>query len=96
MGKKAIYLEAGSGAITPVSTDIIRAVRAHTTCTLIVGGGIRTPEAMNAAYQAGADIVVIGNHFEQHPEELALFCQNNPITPNTPINPNNPKTQNLQ
>ena len=75
MGKKAIYLEAGSGAITPVSTDIIRAVRSHTTCTLIVGGGIRTPEAMNAAYQAGADIVVIGNHFESHPEELAKFCQ---------------------
>ena len=73
MGKKAIYLEAGSGAITPVSTDIIKAVRAHTSLTLIVGGGIRTPEAMNAAYDAGADIVVIGNHFESHPEELEKF-----------------------
>ena len=73
MGKKAIYLEAGSGAITPVSTDIIKAVRAHTSLTLIVGGGIRTPEAMNAAYDAGADIVVIGNHFESHPEELEIF-----------------------
>lgn len=73
MGKKAIYLEAGSGAVTPVSTDIIRAVRAHTSVTLIVGGGIRTPEAMNAAYAAGADIVVIGNHFESHPEELQKF-----------------------
>lgn len=75
MGKKAIYLEAGSGAKTPVSPDIIRAVREKTSVTLIVGGGIRTPEAMNAAYEAGADIVVIGNHFEQHPEELAKFCQ---------------------
>ncbi|MBO4453470.1 MAG: geranylgeranylglyceryl phosphate synthase family protein [Paludibacteraceae bacterium] len=73
MGKTAIYLEAGSGAIHPVSPDIIRAVRERTSCTLIVGGGIRTPEAMNAAYDAGADIVVIGNHFESHPEELALF-----------------------
>ncbi len=73
MGKKAIYLEAGSGAITPVSTDIIKAVRAHTSVTLIVGGGIRTPEAMNTAYAAGADIVVIGNHFESHPEELEKF-----------------------
>lgn len=73
MGKKAIYLEAGSGAITPVSTDIIKAVRAHTSVTLIVGGGIRTPEAMNTAYAAGADIVVIGNHFESHPEDLAHF-----------------------
>lgn len=75
MGKKAIYLEAGSGAKNPVSSDIIRAVRAVTSVTLIVGGGIRTPEAMNAAYSAGADIVVIGNHFEQHPEELSAFVK---------------------
>ena len=75
MGKKAIYLEAGSGAKTPVSPDIIRAVRAKTSVTLIVGGGIRTPEAMNAAYNAGADVVVIGNHFESHPETLAAFIR---------------------
>ena len=75
MGKQAIYLEAGSGAITPVSVDIIQAVRKAVSVTLIVGGGIRTPEAMQAAYNAGADIVVIGNHFEQHPEELALFTR---------------------
>ena len=76
MGKTAIYLEAGSGAKKPVSTEIIAAVRAATSCTLIVGGGIRTPEAMNAAYNAGADIVVIGNHFEQNPDEIATFCRN--------------------
>jgi len=75
MGKKAIYLEAGSGAKVPVSTEIIAAVRANTSVTLIVGGGIRTPEAMNAAYKAGADIVVIGNHFEENPDEIGNFCQ---------------------
>ena len=79
MGKKAIYLEAGSGAIQPVSPEIIKAVRAVTSVTLIVGGGIRTPEVMNAAYNAGADIVVIGNHFEQHPDELAKFCRKTEI-----------------
>ena len=73
MGKHYIYLEAGSGAITPVSPDIIRAVKANVSIPLIVGGGIRTPEAMNAAFDAGASIVVIGNHFESHPEELAKF-----------------------
>ena len=73
MGKKLIYLEAGSGAVTPVSPDIIRAVKNVASVPLIVGGGIRTPEAMNAAYDAGADIVVIGNHFESHPEELEKF-----------------------
>ena len=73
MGKKTIYLEAGSGAQIPVSPDIIREVRKNTSIPLIVGGGIRTPEAMQAAYSAGADIVVIGNHFESHPEELQKF-----------------------
>lgn len=80
MGKQAVYLEAGSGATTPVSPDIIRAVREKTSCILIVGGGIRTPEAMSAAYNAGADIVVIGNHFEQHPEQLEDFCRQKNLT----------------
>ena len=80
MGKQYIYLEAGSGAIHPVSTDIIRAVKAAVSIPLIVGGGIRTPEAMNAAFNAGASIVVIGNHFESHPEALREFCRDHEIT----------------
>ena len=75
MGKQLIYLEAGSGALHPVPEEVIRAVRAAVSLPLIVGGGIRTPEQMHAAYRAGADIVVIGNHFESHPEELALFTR---------------------
>ena len=73
MGKKAIYLEAGSGALHPVPVEVIQAVRSVTSLTLIVGGGIRTPEAVHVAHVAGADIVVIGNHFESHPEDLARF-----------------------
>lgn len=80
MGKKFIYLEAGSGAKVPVSSDVIAAVKAQISIPLVVGGGIRTPEMMNAAYAAGADIVVIGNHFEQHPETLADFCCDKPCT----------------
>lgn len=75
MGKQLVYLEAGSGARVPVSEEIIRAVRAEVDIPIIVGGGIRTPEAMHAAFQAGADLVVIGNHFEHHPEDLALFTK---------------------
>lgn len=73
LGKQLIYLEAGSGAKKPVSTDVIRAVKEQITIPLIVGGGICTPQAMLQAFQAGADIVVIGNHFEQHPEQLPTF-----------------------
>lgn len=75
LGKQLIYLEAGSGAKTPVSSDIIHAVRKQLQVPLIVGGGICTPEAMIHAFDAGADIVVIGNHFEQHPDEIGDFVR---------------------
>jgi tRNA(adenine34) deaminase len=75
MGKQLVYLEAGSGAKVPISSEIIAAVRSHISIPIIVGGGIRTPQAMQKAYDAGADVVVIGNHFEQHPAELREFVQ---------------------
>ena len=75
LGKRLIYLEAGSGAMTPVRAEVIRAVRHGTSIPLIVGGGIRSAAAMNDAWAAGADMVVIGNHFEEHPECIAEFIQ---------------------
>lgn len=72
-GKRLIYLEAGSGAAVPVSEEVIRAVRSAVSVPLIVGGGICSPEQMQQAFRAGADIVVIGNHLEQHPEQASLF-----------------------
>ena len=75
LGKQLIYLEAGSGAKTPISAEIIHAVRAKLSVPLIVGGGITTPEAMLHAFEAGADVVVIGNHFEQNPDEIDEFVR---------------------
>lgn len=75
LGKQLIYLEAGSGAKTPISEEIIHAVRAQLSVPLIVGGGITTPEAMLHAFDAGADVVVIGNHFEQNPDEIDEFVR---------------------
>ena len=68
-----MYLEAGSGALQPVKESVIRSVRESVAVPLIVGGGIHSVEEMNAAFRAGADIVVIGNYFEQHPEEIVRF-----------------------
>ena len=75
LGKQLIYLEAGSGAKVPVSVDIIRAVGEQLQVPLIVGGGICTPEDMLKAFEAGADVVVIGNHFELHPDEIVEFVR---------------------
>lgn len=64
IGLSAIYLEAGSGAVNPVGTDIIRAVKDVISLPLIVGGGLRSREAVELAWESGADMVVIGNALE--------------------------------
>lgn len=65
MGAKLIYLEAGSGALNPVRPEVITAVKKQISVPLIVGGGIRSVAQKEAAYQAGADMVVMGTYFEQ-------------------------------
>src|SRR5205814_5666365 len=63
---QAAYLEAGSGAASPVPPDVIRACRAAVPHRpLFVGGGIRTPEQARTARAAGADFVVIGTIIEE-------------------------------
>jgi len=73
LGLKAIYLEAGSGAQQPVSAQMIQHVKAHLSIPLIVGGGIKTNDQLQAAYQAGADLVVVGNVLETEPERIETF-----------------------
>jgi phosphoglycerol geranylgeranyltransferase len=77
LGMRWAYLEAGSGAQNPVPLDMIAATRALTTATLIVGGGIRTPEQASERVRAGAHAIVIGNHFEKHrdPALVTAFAQ---------------------
>lgn len=64
LGKKLIYLEAGSGAKNAVHTQIITSVSENLDIPLIVGGGIKTNAGIRNAYDAGADLVVIGTAFE--------------------------------
>lgn len=65
LGNKLIYLEAGSGALNPVSVETISLVSEKLEIPLIVGGGIRSKEALQLAYDSGADMVVIGTLFEE-------------------------------
>lgn len=66
LGHQLVYLEAGSGANIPVSAEIIKAVSQSITIPLIVGGGIRSQQQIERAYQSGADMVVIGTAFEEN------------------------------
>lgn len=74
LGLKLIYLEAGSGALIPVSTSMISKVKKMIQIPLIVGGGIKTPEMAAEAVRAGADVIVIGTAFEKEPELLKRFA----------------------
>ena len=73
LGMKLIYLEAGSNASSPVPQAIITAVKQNIDVPLMVGGGIRNEQQMTKAYNAGADIVVIGSALETNPQKINGF-----------------------
>jgi putative glycerol-1-phosphate prenyltransferase len=70
LGMRLLYLDAGSGADYPVSTEMIEAVKTHTDTPLIVGGGIRSVDTAARAYRAGADVLVVGTAIEEDPDLL--------------------------
>jgi phosphoglycerol geranylgeranyltransferase len=73
-GKHVLYMDAGSGAKVPISESMIQKVAANTSLPLIVGGGIKEAEKAYLNCKAGADVIVVGNAIETHPnliKELA-------------------------
>lgn len=65
LGKKLIYLEAGSGAKKRVSNEVIQAVSEVLEIPLIVGGGIQSEKELQQVYNSGATLAVIGTAFEE-------------------------------
>lgn len=74
LGMQSIFLDAGSGAIHSVSDKMISKINEHVDLPLIVGGGIKTLEIAQTIYDAGADIVVIGNAAEKNPTLITEFA----------------------
>ena len=64
LGMRFVYLECGSGGELSVPEEIIHRVSRTARLPVIVGGGIRTPEAARAKVEAGASCIVIGNSLE--------------------------------
>jgi phosphoglycerol geranylgeranyltransferase len=65
LGMDFFYLEAGSGAPSTVSNEMISAVKKSIDIPLIVGGGIRSAKTAKEKAKAGADIVVTGTKLEK-------------------------------
>ncbi|HZH36731.1 MAG TPA: geranylgeranylglyceryl/heptaprenylglyceryl phosphate synthase [Flavisolibacter sp.] len=74
LGKKLIYMDAGSGAKKPITEEMIALVAKNIDVPLVIGGGIRDAEKAYLNCKAGADVIVVGNAIEKEPsllEEIA-------------------------
>lgn len=73
LGLKVIFMDAGSGASISIPEEMVSFVKGSIDIPLIIGGGIRTPEKARSIFNAGADIVVVGNRFEENPGLISDF-----------------------
>lgn len=65
LGMRFIFMDAGSGAMNAISFGMIRGVRENINLPILVGGGINTIEKASNAFEAGADIIVVGHGIEK-------------------------------
>lgn len=85
-GKKVVYFDAGSGAEKTVPAAFVSQLKATIDCVVIVGGGIRNIETIQHFAQAGANLIVIGNHIEKNTDFLLdLHAFNNQNTPKVDV-----------
>ena len=82
LGKKIIYMDAGSGARKPITEEMISLVSSNITVPLVVGGGIRDAEKAYLNCKAGADVIVVGNAIEKDSsliKEIAAAIHSVPV-----------------
>ncbi|MBL7820832.1 MAG: geranylgeranylglyceryl/heptaprenylglyceryl phosphate synthase [Saprospiraceae bacterium] len=75
LNMQLLYLDAGSGARKPVPEPMIKKISDHIRLPLFVGGGIRDAETAHSILQAGADVIVVGNLFEEDPHQIKSIAQ---------------------
>lgn len=69
----------GAFAGAPVNGEAVRAIaRAHPQLPVQIGGGIRSPETIEAYLQAGVRYVIIGTRAVREPEFVARMCREFP------------------
>jgi putative glycerol-1-phosphate prenyltransferase len=71
LGMGCIFLDAGSGAQNAVSDQMIKTVSKSIERPLIVGGGIKSAEEAKGKFNAGADLIVVGNGAEENPHLIS-------------------------
>jgi putative glycerol-1-phosphate prenyltransferase len=75
LGLRMIYLEAGSGAASPVPVSVVKAVRENISIPVAVGGGIKNKNEIKDLFSAGANLIILGNSCEKNPGLLTDACK---------------------
>ncbi|OYT33580.1 MAG: geranylgeranylglyceryl/heptaprenylglyceryl phosphate synthase [Candidatus Aenigmarchaeota archaeon ex4484_52] len=63
-GMRFIILESGSGAPSPIPTEIVSAIRKNTDLIIVIAGGVKTPQQAHKLIKAGANCIHIGTKLE--------------------------------
>jgi phosphoglycerol geranylgeranyltransferase len=76
LGMRLVYLEAGSGASSPVPPAMVSMVKkALGDALLVTGGGIRSGSSASELVEAGADVIVTGTAVERCQDVTAFVSQ---------------------
>lgn len=75
MGHQLTYLDAGSGSKNPIPAKVLKVVSENVSLPLICGGGIRDAATAEMLFEAGADLLVIGNALEKDPYLLQSIVE---------------------
>jgi phosphoglycerol geranylgeranyltransferase len=76
MGMRMVYLEAGSGADSPVPANMVALVKKLLgDVLLIVGGGVRSGSAAAELVAAGADLIVTGTGVEKSQDVTSFVSE---------------------
>lgn len=76
-GARRIHLVDLDGAFegTPVNKSLVASIaRNHPSVSLQLGGGIRTPEVIEAYLEAGVDYLIVGTKAVEEPEFVSAMC----------------------
>ena len=73
LGLRCLYLDAGSGAGSPIPAHTIRAIRDVVKIPLIVGGGLTSQADLDRVWAAGATCAVVGSAVEREPAVLDVL-----------------------
>jgi phosphoglycerol geranylgeranyltransferase len=77
MGMQIAFFDAGSGGLNHVPSELVSRVASYVDIPIMVGGGIRDPEAAATLVDAGASIIVTGDVLEKGADAglLSAFAQ---------------------